>query len=296
MVPGRRPGRRAPGRATPAPTMYEGIRTFKAVTTRSSRPRSEESMADSTQALDEVVELTSDLIRIDTTNRGGGDCARAPGRRVRRRAARRGGPRAHCCSSRTPGRTNVVARIEGTDPAATRAARPRSPGRRARRARRLDACTPSPARCATAVVWGRGAVDMKNMDAMMLAVVRAWARAGRRPRRDIVLAFTADEEDSAADGSGFLADQHARALRGLHRGHQRVRRLHLPRRRGTSGSTRSRAGERGTAWLEADRHGTGRARLQGQPGQRGQPAGRRRRPDRRARVAGAAHARPSGPP
>ena len=44
------------------------------------------------------------------------------------------------------------------------------------------------------LVWGRGAVDMKNMDAMTLAVIREWRRTGTKPPRDIVLAFVADEE------------------------------------------------------------------------------------------------------
>ena len=44
-------------------------------------------------------------------------------------------------------------------------------------------------------IWGRGAVDMKNMDAMILAIVRHWARNGIKPPRDIVLAFFADEEE-----------------------------------------------------------------------------------------------------
>ena len=43
------------------------------------------------------------------------------------------------------------------------------------------------------MIWGRGAVDMKNMDAMILATVRDWARTGYVPPRDIVLAFFADE-------------------------------------------------------------------------------------------------------
>ena len=42
-------------------------------------------------------------------------------------------------------------------------------------------------------IWGRGAVDMKNMDAMMLAIVRHWARNGIKPPRNIVLAFFAAE-------------------------------------------------------------------------------------------------------
>lgn len=55
-----------------------------------------------------------------------------------------------------------------------------------------------------AMVWGRGALDMKGMVAMMLAVARQWVREGRQPRRDIVLASTADEEDSAAAGSDWV--------------------------------------------------------------------------------------------
>ena len=43
-------------------------------------------------------------------------------------------------------------------------------------------------------LWGRGAVDMKDMDAMILAIVRLWAEVDYKPPRDIVLAFFADEE------------------------------------------------------------------------------------------------------
>ena len=45
-------------------------------------------------------------------------------------------------------------------------------------------------------IWGRGAVDMKDGDAMFLAIVRAWARAGFIPPRNILLIFFADEEVS----------------------------------------------------------------------------------------------------
>ena len=53
-------------------------------------------------------------------------------------------------------------------------------------------------------VWGRGAVDMKNMDAMILAIVRMWAQSGYQPDRDIVLAFFADEEAGSIFGSRWL--------------------------------------------------------------------------------------------
>ena len=44
------------------------------------------------------------------------------------------------------------------------------------------------------MIWGRGAVDMKNMDAMIIAIFRMWAKKGIKPPRNIVLAFFADEE------------------------------------------------------------------------------------------------------
>ena len=43
-------------------------------------------------------------------------------------------------------------------------------------------------------VWGRGAVDMKDMVGMMIAVARHFKRAGIVPPRDLVFAFVSDEE------------------------------------------------------------------------------------------------------
>lgn len=57
-------------------------------------------------------------------------------------------------------------------------------------------------------VWGRGAVDMKDFDAMLLSSIRARARAGVVPSRPLVLCFTADEEAGGAKGAGFLAREH----------------------------------------------------------------------------------------
>ncbi|MCP9956571.1 M20/M25/M40 family metallo-hydrolase [Streptomyces sudanensis] len=197
-------------------------------------------------AFEEVVAFTSDLIRIDTTNRGGGDCRERPAAEyVAERLADAGlEPR---LLERTRGRTNVVARLEGTDPSADALL---VHGH-------LDVVPAEPAdwtvhpfsgEVRDGVVWGRGAVDMKNTDAMVLAVVRDWARRGVRPRRDIVLAYTADEEASAEDGAGFLADRHADLFEGCTEGI------------GESGAYTFHAGphlplypigagERGTAWL-----------------------------------------------
>ena len=53
-------------------------------------------------------------------------------------------------------------------------------------------------------LWGRGAVDMKDMDAMILAIARAWAKASYQPPRNILLVFFADEEAGSEYGSRYL--------------------------------------------------------------------------------------------
>lgn len=64
------------------------------------------------------------------------------------------------------------------------------------------------------MVWGRGAVDMKGMDAMMLAVVRQMVREGRRPARDVVLAFFADEEAGGTYGASWAVDNRPELFEG----------------------------------------------------------------------------------
>jgi acetylornithine deacetylase/succinyl-diaminopimelate desuccinylase-like protein len=95
---------------------------------------------------------------------------------------------------------------------------------------------------------------MKNMDAMILAVVRSWARQGVRPRRDLVIAFTADEEASAEDGSGFLVERHPELFEGCTEGVGEAGGFTFH-----DGSGREiypiAAGERGTAWLKLTARG-----------------------------------------
>ncbi|MET8403493.1 M20/M25/M40 family metallo-hydrolase [Streptomyces sp900116325] len=203
-------------------------------------------------ALDESVTFTSELIRIDTTNRGAGDCRERPAAEyVAERLAAAGLTPA--LLERTPGRTNVVARIEGTDPSADALL---VHGHLDVVPAEADDWTVHPfsGEVRDEVVWGRGAIDMKNMDAMVLAVVRAWARAGIRPRRDIVIAYTADEEASAADGSGFLADQHPDLFGGCTEGISESGAFTFH-----AGPAMPlypiAAGERGTGWLKLTAHG-----------------------------------------
>ena len=61
-------------------------------------------------------------------------------------------------------------------------------------------------------LWGRGAVDMKDFDAIMLAVIRERARQGRPSRRPIRLVITADEEAGGGLGSAWLAERHPEAI------------------------------------------------------------------------------------
>ena len=63
-------------------------------------------------------------------------------------------------------------------------------------------------------IWGRGAVDMKDFDAMVLSVVRARARAGAPPRRPIRLIFTADEEAGGGLGAKWLVEKHREVVEG----------------------------------------------------------------------------------
>jgi len=165
-------------------------------------------------AQQEVAGLASDLIRIDTTNTGDDS---GPGER--RAAEHVAGLLAEVGLEPTllesrPNRASVVTRIEGEDPA-----RPALliHGH-------LDVVPADPddwrvhplsGEISGDCVWGRGAVDMKDMDAMMLAVVRQRLRESRKPPRDIVLAFLADEEAGGHHGAGWLVDNHPELFDGV---------------------------------------------------------------------------------
>jgi acetylornithine deacetylase/succinyl-diaminopimelate desuccinylase-like protein len=205
-----------------------------------------------TTAEEESVTFASDLIRIDTSNRGGGDCRERPAAEyVAERLAEAG--LEPVLLEAAPGRANVVARIAGTDPAAGGLLAhghldvvPAEPG---------DwASHPFSGEISGGLVHGRGAVDMKNADAVLVAVARQMARTGTRPRRDVVLAFTADEEDTGAYGAGWLVAEHPELFDGC------------TEAVGESGGFTFHAGdglrlypvasaERGTAWLRLTARG-----------------------------------------
>jgi acetylornithine deacetylase/succinyl-diaminopimelate desuccinylase-like protein len=203
-------------------------------------------------AEEEAVVFASDLIRIDTTNRGGGDGRERPAAEyVAERLAEAG--LAPTVLESAPGRANVVARLEGADPGAGALLLhghldvvPADPAEWERH--------PLSGEVDDGVLHGRGAVDMKNADAVLVAVARQMARSGIRPRRDLVLAFTADEEDTAAYGAQWLVTEHPGLFEGC------------TEAVGESGGFTFHAGdglrlyplasaERGTAWLRLTAHG-----------------------------------------
>jgi acetylornithine deacetylase/succinyl-diaminopimelate desuccinylase-like protein len=164
-------------------------------------------------AEDEVVELCRDLIRIDTSNHGdhSGPGERAAAEYVAEKLAEVGlEPRVF---ESHPKRTSVVARIEGAD--SSRDALLLHGHLDVVPAQASDwEVAPFSGEVRDGFLWGRGAVDMKDMDAMILAMVRQRLREGRRPPRDVVLAFLADEEAGGAWGARYLVDEHPELFEG----------------------------------------------------------------------------------
>jgi acetylornithine deacetylase/succinyl-diaminopimelate desuccinylase-like protein len=158
-------------------------------------------------ASDEVAALASDLIRIDTTNPGdhSGPGERKAAEHVAALLAEVGLEPTVLESH--PGRASVVARLAGED-----SSRPALLVHGHLDVVPAEAADwqvhPFSGEIDDGCVWGRGAVDMKDMDAMILAVVRQRLREGRRPPRDVVLAFLADEEAGGSYGARWLVDNH----------------------------------------------------------------------------------------
>jgi acetylornithine deacetylase/succinyl-diaminopimelate desuccinylase-like protein len=165
---------------------------------------SEESAATAqVSAQDEVAELLADLIRINTSN------PTHPERPAAEWIAARlddVGIASRIIEAE-PGRASTVARIEGSDssrpPLLIHGHLDVVPAEAAE-----WSVDPFAGEIRDGYVWGRGAIDMKDMDAMVLALVRDWARTGRKPPRDIVLAFVSDEEAGGRQGAHYLVDHH----------------------------------------------------------------------------------------
>jgi acetylornithine deacetylase/succinyl-diaminopimelate desuccinylase-like protein len=158
-----------------------------------------------------VVELLRALVRFDTTNPPGNEAECV---QFLADSLRGAGVEPEVLTA-APGRSNLVARLPGGDGGATplllnghvdvvaaEAGRWRHP--------------PFAAEVHDGAVWGRGAVDMKQMVAMSVATVGLLARLGLPLRRELKLAAVADEEAGCALGSAWLVDHHPDRVRAGH--------------------------------------------------------------------------------
>jgi acetylornithine deacetylase/succinyl-diaminopimelate desuccinylase-like protein len=107
-----------------------------------------------------------------------------------------------------PGRTSLIARVEGSDPDGPSLCLnghtdvvPVTLGGWSR--------DPFAAEVVDGEIWGRGAVDMLNLTASMAVALRHLLTSGFRPRGDLVYLAVADEESGSAYGARWLADHHA---------------------------------------------------------------------------------------
>lgn len=171
---------------------------------------------DTTAAQDEVAQLVSELIQIDTSNFGNDD---GPGEAaaadyVQQRLSEVG-IESERFSTTSDKRQGVVTRIAGRDP---------QRGALLLHGHLDVVPAPEPDWQHPAfsglideheMLWGRGAVDMKDMDGMMLAVIRNWARLGVAPERDIVALWLPDEEAGGTHGAAWLVDNRPELFEGV---------------------------------------------------------------------------------
>ena len=160
-----------------------------------------------------------------------------------------------------PGRASLVARIEGSDPAAptlclmghtdvvpvTRATWTRDP---------------FGGELVNGEVWGRGAVDMLNLTASQAVALKALARKGWRPRGSLVYLACADEEAGGLLGAGHVVKRHWDALRA---DYLLTETGGTVSRRGDNLNVTVHVGEKGVAWR--------RLRVTGTPGHGSMPYG-----------------------
>lgn len=214
------------------------------------RPAGSTSMAE-----DEVVGLASDLIRIDTTNTGDPETLvgeRAAAEYVATKLDDVGFETTYLESGAT-GRGNVFARLPGADP-----------GRGALLIHgHLDVVPADAAEWSVhpfsgtvqdGYLWGRGAVDMKDMVAMTLAVARRFRRDGVVPPRDLVFAFLADEEAGGSQGSHWLVEHRPELFEGCTEAISEVGGFSLTVRDGRRLYLIQTA-EKGMAWMRLRAHG-----------------------------------------
>ncbi|HUH52795.1 MAG TPA: M20/M25/M40 family metallo-hydrolase [Microbacteriaceae bacterium] len=165
------------------------------------------------EQISETVKIAQDLIRFDTSNRGGGDSnPEEPAAIYVADYMKTLGLEPVFVES-APGRVSVFARVKGENPDLPALVLHGH----------LDvvpadasewSVDPFAGIIKDGLLWGRGAVDMKNMNAMILTAMAEIIRSDQKPKRDIILGFFADEEDGGAYGSRYVVDNHPEIFAG----------------------------------------------------------------------------------
>lgn len=163
--------------------------------------------------LDETAIIARDLIRFDTTNYGEGKSngeVEAAEYLAAKLTAMGLAPEMF---ESAKGRVSVVARVEGADSAKPALVVhghtdvvPAQPDN--------WSVDPFAGTIKDGLLWGRGAVDMKDMDAMIVTALQDILGSGRQPARDLVIAFFADEEAGGDYGAHYLVDRHPELFEG----------------------------------------------------------------------------------
>ncbi|KIC66257.1 M20/M25/M40 family metallo-hydrolase [Kocuria rhizophila] len=162
----------------------------------------------------ETARICRELIRFDTSNYSSGEAEgeRAAAEHVAELIQEVGLETQYFESA--PGRANVFTRLEGSDP--TAGALLVHGHLDVVPAMAQDwSVDPFAGELKDGMIWGRGAVDMKDMDAMMLSVLRHMRRTGAVPKRDIVFGFFADEEAGMRYGSKYMVHEHPEVFEGV---------------------------------------------------------------------------------
>ncbi|WP_101583668.1 M20/M25/M40 family metallo-hydrolase [Brevibacterium aurantiacum] len=201
----------------------------------------------------EVTSLCQQLIRIDTQNWGGNKVnPERPAADLIAAWFDEVGLESTIIESE-PGRASLVARIKGTDPDAD-ALVVHGHTDVVPAAAEDWSVDPFAGVIKDELLWGRGAVDMKDMDAMIIAAVRDMLRQGLRPRRDLIIAFFADEEAGGNYGARYMVRNHPELFSGATEAISEVG--------GYSVDVRGQrvylvqTAEKGLAWLNLIAHGT----------------------------------------
>jgi len=205
----------------------------------------------------EVVQLCSELIRIDSVNTGDpdtiGDGEARAARYLQAKLAEVGYETTYL--EGVPGRGNVICRLPGADP--SRGALLVHGHVDVVPANAAEwTVDPFSGAIQDGYVWGRGAVDMKGMVAMTVAVAREFKTTGYVPPRDLIFAFMSDEEAGGTFGAQWLVDHHPELFSDATEAISEVGGFSIP----ISGERRAylvAAAEKGVAW--AHLHATGRA-------------------------------------